>query len=586
MIAVFHLYILQEVEKVTLHFSNQPKIHKDVTISLTCDKEHGANGKYWKSELIFFDPDEVKTLRYKYIVNYPAGFFSNAFDETTEAHFRREIYGGNNCDVFRKPDNHKDNEWIFEGQFFYVKMFYSCVNEENLKKMMIECEHVGFANPNSTLDKRMSFFEWVASTARSLTPSKSAYICALLGQFLNNIRCRYSLGEYLPNSTKTADALLLELHRCHKEHLTTTSLHFIKSIDNNLLHASSHENTLGYILYFGHLFDETSVINFVKKNLVPCIDEKDFNEISSKIVERLMRCKDKDELNTFFTFVISESPSVDCLFKLCRVLETNNCLTDLVEPVVCKFIHMFFTRAIKSDLLETPVWKDVPNALKPKLAIHFCDAVAKQLETRTSSFDYAVLKDLILDKYLQEWATTNVVKLLRVIASSRCKGLPDVTCEALNTNNFHSFWDNMDLKDKESIIQKLLSNKMQAKKRVSHYNKEKVVGAFQVLQEISEIPAIKQCEELMESIGKCVCQDTQRLGINAIVEAYDDIQSSSKEITRQWYMRLLTLTVEQQQACKNDVKLKLKLIEVVQSSSPFTSSSQSIEIDRQVILNN
>lgn len=661
--AVFHLYIPQEApEKVQLQFSNQPETKKDLTVSLTCDKEHGADGKYWKSESIFFDPDEVETLRYKYIVKYRQGIFNmvwktaknltwkilwfwnekgsdktepvdsnpvetasketepantkpveteskktdpveaepgktqpgetesddtkpveNEFDESeySEAEFRQPIQSGNNYDVFKKPDHDQDNEWVFEGQLFYVKMFYSYVNEKNLNEMMIKCERVGFANPNSTLVDRSNFFEWVSKTARSpLTPSKSAYMCALLNQCLKIGKSKYRLCDFLPNSKETVDTLLLELGLWHKERLTSISSHFTESIDN-LLPESSCENTLGYILVFCPLFDGTTIISSVKSNhLLSVTDEEGFEDISTKIVNRLMGYKDRNKLNTLLNFVITESPSIVCLFKLSRVLETNSCLTDLDEPVLSKFTQLLAQERKPADLLETAVWKYVPNALKPKLANQFCDVVTEQLKTRTSSFNYAVLKDLILDKDLQQWATTKVVKLLMLTASSSNKGLPDVTCEVLNSHNFYSFWNNMNLKDKESTIQELLLKKMQARQNELSTNKQKVVGAFQVLQELSEILAIKQCKELMESIEKCVCQKTQGLGLEAILDAYDDIQSSFKKISGrplQWYVELITLEAEQLQALTNDVKFKL--IEVVRSSGPFTSSSQCIEID-------
>lgn len=678
--AVFHLYVPQQAENVTLQFSNRPKIHKDLTISLTCDKEHGAGGKYWKSESTFFDPDEVETLRYKYIVTSRSGAFKKAlnkvkktwkkpwfskgieteadeaklsetkpgvagpagetesdesevgdtkpgdskhgetkpgeaaeFHETEpgevklgvtepgeiehgetepsetetvdigfdEAEFKHKIQGGNNYDVFTKHDNDKDREWILEGQLFYAKLLCRHVNKENWKRKVIECEHVGFANPNYTLVDRYHFFKWVSKKAKSsrLTPSKSAYICALLGQFFKD--SKYHLSEYVPNSKETVNSLLLELGRCRKEYLTSISSHFIETI-NSLFRASSYENKLGYLLIFSQFFDGQIIIHsVVQSNLASVTDEKDFEKISTKIVKRLMKYKDKDKLNTVLNFVISESPSIDCLFKLCRVLEKNSAITDLVEPAAFKFTQ-FFNQATQPDLLETNMWKDMPNALKPKLANFFCSTVKEQLkQVGTSANNYAVLKSLILDKDLQKCATTNVIKLLRLTASSRNKGLSDVTCEVLNARNFDSFWNKMNPEDKEGITKELLHKKIQARQSErSTTDKDKVLVAFQVLQELSEIRAIKQCKDLNEFSDKYVCQETQRFGLEAILDAHVDIQGSSKKISRRLqlrYMELIILMAEQQQAWSYDVKLKL--IEVVCSSSPATSSSQTIEID-------
>jgi hypothetical protein len=60
------------------------------------------------------------------------------------------------------------------------------------------------------------------------------------------------------------------------------------------------------------------------------------------------------------------------------------------------------------------------------------------------------------------------------------------------------------------------------------------------------------------------------------VDAYDDIQTTSGEIAKHWYMVLLATTVEQQQAGKD---VKLKLIDVIRSSTGYTTSSHTIEID-------
>lgn len=587
---VFHLYVHRDAEKATIEFEKPLSLYTNVTLDLECMSSDG-HGKYWQSRpvTVHLDNDNIK---YRYIVRYHHGTGKKVFNylksivvtvepDVKETGYKRTIYPGRNqYDIFKEPKNPHHHESIFAGQFFFVKTLYDSVKEDgtNLKETMIECEHIGFGHPSFTRHDREDFLLWIMSTANCYpNPPKSAYVCAVLGQFLKKIGFLITLSYDLrPNSKETVDPLLFHLRRCSQKLLPSSSLKFIKSIDMNLLEASSYKSNLGYILNFGHLFEGKTVID-AASNLGPVIKAQDFDHISAEIVEMVTGLKSRpEERNLMLGFVISESPSLDSLWKFCRLLETKKFLGDLFEPAISKFAQ-FFTRVRQPDLLETEVWKDVPNALKPKLANHFCEAVTEQLKTKASSFDYAVLKSLVLDKDIQDWATTNVIKLLRHIASSRKKGLPDVTCQVLNSHNFYSFWNNMNLKDKESIIEELLSKKMQGIQSECYTQKDKVLGAFQVLQELSEIRAIKECKELMESIGKYVCQETQRLGLKPIVNAYDDIQSSSKTISRQWYMILLTLTVEQQQTCRNDVKLKL--IEVVRSSSLSTAGSQSIEID-------
>lgn len=588
---VFHLYVADfEAEKAFLQF--EKPINTGLTLPLSCHDGQKGYGHHWKSQPVYLKSNDLDSLRYKYSVKVHQGIAGKALSllksmgTSTEVikteNKYKKIFSGrkHQYDVFKLPGNDSYMDSIFAGQFYFVKMLYENIDSygHNLKALMIECDHVGFGHPSYRLKDRQTFFEWVETSIRShqFSPYKSAYICALFGQYFRRLEFKLSLRRELSGGMASADLLMYNLRRCPSTILTHSSLNAIKDIDLNLLEASSAFNGLEYILNFGHLFKSDVVLRVADDLRVP-FNPKEFDSTATEIILRALsnfQCQgDKIEISQY---IVMHAPNVDSLWTIYRLLNEGPQQQLLSDEVFVDKFKGFLNQRSKLDLLEPEMWKTMPSGLKPKIAVPFCDALMDKVMT-TRTLEKSKLAELCLDKTLQDWASTGIIKLVKYLTNYRDTVALDIVHAVFESHNFNKLWEAQDENAKQDLAHDFVLNKVKSRQQEVTISKEKVVEAFKILQEAIEMRLFKNSGRLMDILGKTVIQHTQKLPLRAIVDAYEDIHKSAWKTAKDWYMKLLTCAVQTGSA-KPDVRSKV--IDVICSSS----GEHSANIDQEFLI--
>lgn len=594
---MFHLYVAEyEADKATLQF--EKPISSGLTLPLSChDKEKGY-GHYWKSQPVYLKTDDLDCLRYKYSVKVHQGIGGKALSliksmgTSTEVIKMENKYKKiftcrtNQYDVFKPPGNDRYMESIFAGQFHFVKMLYENIDSygHNLKELMIECDHVGFGHPSYRIKDRQTFFEWVETSIKSdqFSPYRSAFICALLGQYSKRLEFKLYLRRELSGGMASADSLRYNLGHCPSNVLAHRSLDAIKDIDVNLLEASSAFNGLGYILTFGHLFESDVVLRRADDLRVP-FNPKEFDSTATEIFLRaLPNFPHKEDKIEISRYIVKHAPNVDSLWTIYRLLNEDPQQQPLREEVFVDKFKDFLNKRSKLDFIEPDVWKTTPTGLKPKIAVPFCDALLDQVKS-TRALEKPNLVELCRDKTLQDWAPTGIIKLVKYLTSSKDATALDIVHAVLESHNFNKFWEAQDENMQQDLAHEFVLNKVQSRQQKVTPNKERVVEAFKVLQETIEMRLFGNSRSFIDILGGTVIQHTKKLALRAIVDAYEDIHKSSWETAKDWYMRLLTCAVEAGSAKPEE---RSKVIDIIcfSSGEHSTDINQEISIDGYVYI--
>lgn len=558
---MLHLYVHRNAETAKIMFEKPLKSIGNLTVNM--EKIPMSNldggGTYFKSHSIKIHPNEIGNARYSYLVTYAPTRFQRLksvfIDQDLRAHDTspRKLFGGNQYDVFKDPkETDSRYECIFAGQFFFIKMLYGQVVEygNNVKDIMIECEHIGFGSLTFLPKEIKPFFIWVTSSAKiGLNATKSAFLCALLGQFYKRSRGKCCLAVDLGQDCKqTVDSLLIKLRDCNESCLPTSSLDFIKHIDSDLLEDSSFSSDLGYIVTFCHLFDSKTVID--RMQMFQRTFANEFDEMAPNVVKRILQLRVKEDKERLINCVIMLSPNVPSLWKLSRFLESEKAMIGQADAIADRF-KFFSTGHKKLDVFDKSVWHDAPSSLRGRIADPFANELKRRVEYPGTKLDEESLINLILDRDLQSGASAVLMDIMKILSKSRSH--LDAVCKILSSHNFMSFWTKSKEKDKEDVVCSLASSKLKSSTYMVSMRKDEVVKGFRVLEELFQIVCLSKHEDLL---AKCICQEMQRRGLKSIVDAYDEIQRSVGTVGKEWYLKMLVNTVSIEQA-RPDVKSKL-----------------------------
>ena len=526
-----------------------------VTLNLECCPE---STNHWMSQPLFIHAYDEETFRYRYVVKYKEGLslswllkkFTGGKDDKTvkETSSRKLNYGMHQYDIFHTPNERNQMKKIFLGQMFFVEQLYDALGKGgDLKEMLFECEHVGFGHPSYAEADVKSFIHWVSEILikPSTSPFQRVYLCALLGQFVYRVRSWSAWRTFDLLGKRAADQLLSSFGCCSHKALPQSSIKFIKIVAEDLFRAGSSRGSLMFIKVFCSLLDVTYVFQVADKLSSQSYTEQQFDKQVPIVLDCLTRLKDLDSSRRFLCYVISLSPSVQCLWNLYHEMSRlSNLLQNLVDEFVsvyCKFISR--RRARKPDLLQPTFWSQVPKNLTEKLARPFCETLTEQISSETN-WPQASLDSLIaiaLDARLQ--SEDQFYHFVLAIMTHKSKEMVSIIPVLLESKAFSTYWNTRISKEDKQMI---CFNWLKANCfRVGKKQKEQILDVVEACESLCSTDALKMDKALCQDMDKELECMVLKAKFESIMNALEDSQNHTPAIQQRLAM-LLRSAIKQQ----------------------------------------
>ena len=486
----------------------------------------------------------------KAVTTFLVSTFTGKKDEKTvqETVARKLNKGMHQFDIFRNPSDSSRMRSVFLGQMFFINLLYlELGNGGDLKDLLIECEHLGFGHPSYATEDVKCFLKWIEDTIGNCrTPYQGVFICSLLGQLVScgrNWRAGYTcslLGK------KCADLILLTFGCCPYTTLPQSSTKFIKSVAEDLFNAGSSRGCLLFIKYFCNLLDVSYVMKIVDKLSSQTYTEQQFDQHVPLLLDSLKRLTDRTNCAKYSSFVISCSPSVQCLWKLFESMCL--CFPNLVQSLTKEFssVYVKFTsrlRARKPDLLHPLFWSQAPENLKENLASPFCKALTVQVpsELAWSKEKLASLKAIALDARL--YSSDQFHPFILGVITHKCAEVISIFPDLLESTTFCSYWNTeISDKNKENVCFHWLKTHLS---EAGTKPRDQVLGAVEAFQSLFTRDVLKVNKALSEALEKEVERVVLKRSLESIMSAFKDGQNRSLAI-QQHLTSLLRSAIKQQ----------------------------------------
>lgn len=502
--------------------------------------------KHWKSPELCVHPCDQETFRYRYVVKYKEGILKSMTtflvgaitgkkgDKTVrELRSRKLMKGMHQYDIFHHPDDQSWKKSVFLGQLFYIKMLnreLSC--DGDLKDLLIRCEQIGFGHPSYSLEDVNLCLSWVQDViTNNPDPLQAIYICSVLGQLVDRGGTWIAATIYRGLGQKTADLILTSLSGCPRMLLLQSTAKCIKAVAEGLFQAGSSTGCLLFITYFCKLLDITYVLQKADKLYSRSYIEKEFDQQVPPLLHSLLTLKDPSNRSRYFSYVISCSPSVPCLWRLYECLFQSSRavvgdLTDEFSNVYSKFISS--RRVKKTDLLQPFYWCQAPDLLKDKLANPFCKTLADQItsEITWSNDKLLSLKLIVLDPSLQ--SSDHFRHLILNILTNKCKEMVLLLPDLLASKTFCCYWKTcISDHDRDKVCRHWLTTSFQ---EGGTKPKDKVLSVVEAWELLRLEDAMKTEKGLCEKLDKEVERLVLKTKLMSVMDAVKDAQSRAPVI--------------------------------------------------------
>ena len=573
---VFHLYVEEKVESVKF-ITEKPMLNGSLTLFLECCSE---DRMYWRSPQLFIHADEEDNFRYRYVVKYKEGFgawlfktvtFSRHKDEKTvkETNTRKLNRGMNQFDIFHNPSDPNRRRSVFVGQFFFVKLLCQALNNGNnginLGELLIECEHIGFGHPSYTDEDVNLFLNWVENLiSRCSNPYQGVYVCSLLGQFVHRVHSWPAGYTCRSLEKKAVDLILASFWHSPYTALPQSSIKFIKVVAEDLFKAGSSTGCLQFIKYFCNLLDVNYVMQVADKLSSRSYTEQQFDQQVPTVLDTLTFLKNPNKCLSYSLYVISCSPSVQCLWSVYHAMTRH--LPDLMlsleegfSDAYCKFISR--NRGRKPDLLQPLFWCQAPGNLKEKLANPFCKALHEQITSETvwSKERMDSLKAISLDASLH--SSDQFHPFILGIITHKCKEVVSILPDLLDSTTFFPYWKTgISDKDKERACHHWLRT---GASEAGVKPKDRVLGVVEACELLCSTVAVKTdkplCQALEKEVESLVLIKTN---YKAIMDALIDAQSRPPAILERLTI-LLRSAIKQQSGpgdCRSRYRKMIRML--------------------------
>ena len=527
--------------------------------SLTIALEPCSDAKdYWRSPLLFVHAEEQETFRYRYVVKYSKGiikavttffvgtFTGRSYEKTVQEVRARYLTNGmHQFDIFHNPVDPSRMRSVFTGQLFFIKMLCRELNNGgNLKELLIDCEHVGFAHPSFTTEDVKQFLKWVQDVAgNSRTPYQAVFLCSLLGQLVERGRTRQAGYTCSHLGKKCCDLILSSFGSCPYTSLPQSSLKFIKIVADPLFIAGSSTGCLMFINFFCNLLDANYVMQVVNKLTSQTYTEHQFDQDVLILLDTLKGLDDHVICTRYLSYVVGCSPSARCLWKLHNSISRT--FPGVVEALTKEFISVYSKfisrRARKPDLLDPLFWPFVPESLKDKVASLFCRALEAQVlsETEWPKERLLELQDIIVDTRLH--SSDDFRHFAVEVMTHKCKDLIFVLPDLLNSTAFCCYWKTvLSDADKEKVCDHWL--------KTSYRNltkpKDRILAVVEACEMLCATEALKCDKPLCVLMQTWVERLVLKMSCQAVMSAFQDGQSRSPSVC-QHLMSLLRSAIKQ-----------------------------------------
>ena len=570
----FHLYTSVDAESVKVMTSD------NFTIQL--DQGYAGQKCYWINKQPFYLPNDGKVFLYHYIATFKRGLlkrflqlvFTGKSEGPTELVNEKKFRKLNtSCrtrqyDIFHFPANKENDQVLFAGYFFFVRMLYSKlpVGEGNdFRQVLMECENVRFGFSRIHKADTNAFSNWIEEvTSKASTWHGAVFICSILGRLmeLKNYDDIFHIMQ-----EKTADRLLDLLTDCEYDHIPQRSVDMIRSVAVDLLQAGSYRGWLAFLSYFANLFEVDRLLQ-IAASLPMQYPEQHFNNLAGYVVDLLASLAEISDSTKICSYVVNNCHSIGCLWHLYRELsvrspDLSHSLGEGFSQRFCKLITGQ-TRAQRIDLLQRNYWDMTPTAMRKRLADPFVEALHQQVGHGTFSQEMLVtLKAYTADKDI--CASKCFAPFILCLAENRNEGAINAVMDMLNSNRFIEVWNSWRDTEKADVCNSLLKTMFQFQNPFGRTRRrEKVIQVLEAEMKICETYTLQNDQKMKMELEECAIKLLQNVSIKSILDAYVDIESSS-QVMQSCYSSLLRDAVKRRSGTSGDtseIKTLLHLLDV------------------------
>ena len=536
--------------------TEKPMLNGSITMALEpCLDEKN----YWRSPQLFVHAEEQETFRYHYVVKYNKGLIkavktflfstiTGKKDETVvqEVGTRKLNHGMHQFDIFKNSSDPSRSRSVFVGQVFFVKrLCQALVNGDDLKELLIDCEHIGFGHPSYAPEDVKHFLKWVQDTAGNFrTPYQAVFLCSLLGQLVERSRnwkaghtCCF-LGE------KCCDLILSSFGSCPYKELPRSSLKFIKIVAEDLFKIGSSSGCLLFIKYFCNLLDANYVMHVVNKLSSQTYTDYQFDQDVIVLLRSLKGLNDRAICTRYLSHVVCCSPSTRCLWNLYNNISFFH--PGMLEFLTKEFLSVYDKfisrgRAKKPDLLNPLFWSQVPESLQDKLASLFCKALAAQVRSETEWSKERLLALQVITVDTRLYSSGDFRQFAIEVMTHKCKEVVFLLPDLLSLTAYCRFWETTFSEgDKEKVCEHWL--------RTSYKNittpKDRILAVVEACQTLSDTEALKSNKPLYVFMQKWVERFVLKMSCQSVMSAFQDGQKSSPTVVHH-LMLLLRSAIKQ-----------------------------------------